>query len=264
MLVLTTGEYLGSVSSTTSAGGVLIGITQYHGASGLSPEHYHENPHLSFVLKGTMCVKRKDASGLKAEQCSYMRAGEVHQNAVHSTHCKNMNLELEPGFFTRYDITESDITPGSISDHPGSTLLMVRLYRELSIQDDLFEDSLHALLLGATREWKISAGNTPPAWVKTARELLHDQWNEKVCLQQIAQMANVHPVTISKYFTRYFGATFGEYRRKLKIGRAVSLLTSTCMPLTEVSYACGFFDQSHFTRAFKDHTSLLPKDLRSL
>jgi AraC family transcriptional regulator len=266
MLVLTRGEYFGSVSSSTSADGVLIGITEYQGVSGLCPEHYHENPHLSFVLKGTMFVKRKELYGSdpKAEQISYMHAGQVHQNAANSARCKNMNLELEPDFFSRYNITESEITPAIICGHPGSVLLMVRLYKELSIRDDLFNDSIHMLLLGATAEWKSSTCNTPPSWVKIARELLQDQWNEPVSLQQIASTANVHPVTVSKYFVRYFGTTFGEYRRKLKIERAVSLLTGTCMPLTEVGYACGFFDQSHFTRAFKDHTAWLPKDLRRL
>lgn len=266
MLVLTRGEYFGSVNSTASAKGVLIGITEYHGTSELGPAHYHENPHLSFVLKGRMCVKKKDASGSgpKVEPFSYMRAGEVHQNAVHSAHCRNMNLELEPDFFTRYDIRETEITPRIVLDQPGSAILMVRLYKELSIADDLFEDSIHMLLLGATGEWKNSARSTPPSWVRTARELLHDQWNGPVGLQQIAQATNVHPVTISKCFARYFGATFGEYRRKLKIEKAVSLLTSTSMPLTEIGYACGFFDQSHFIKAFKAHTTLLPKELRRL
>ncbi len=63
----------------------------------------------------------------------------------------------------------------------------------------------------------------------------------------MATIIGVHPVTISKYFPRYFSCTLGEYMRKLKIEKSLSLIKSPGNSLTNVAYACGFFDQSHFT-----------------
>jgi AraC family transcriptional regulator len=263
MIVLTKGEYLGSVHSTTSAEGVLIGITEYQEDQILSPMHYHENPHLSFVLKGNMCVKRKKLTGSDQamESSSFMRSGEVHQNSIHSTHCKNMNLELELDFFKRYSITEDRINLGLLKDQPGTALLMVRLYRELLIADEHLSDSLHMLLLGAAARWRNNLLQFP-SWVNTVRELLNDRWYDQVTLNEIALAAGVHPVTVCKYFTRYFGMGFGEYRRQLKVERAIHLIAAGNIPLTEIGYTCGFFDQSHFVRAFKDFTAMLPKDFR--
>ncbi|MXV16636.1 helix-turn-helix domain-containing protein [Hufsiella ginkgonis] len=174
-----------------------------------------------------------------------------------------MNLELEPEFFDRYGVRENDVAPKLLKDRPGAVLLMVRLYKELSLADEHTADSVHLLLLDAASGWKTDILYFPP-WVNTVRELLNDRWNDQVTLNEIAIAAGVHPVTVSKYFTRYFGVGFGEYRRKLKVERAIQMISTGHIPLTEVSYACGFFDQSHFIRAFKDFTAMRPTDFRKV
>ncbi|SDF75353.1 AraC-type DNA-binding protein [Mucilaginibacter pineti] len=266
MLALTKGNYLGAVHGKVAANGVLIGLTEYSGDLNYSPMHYHENPHLSFVLNGTMSVRRKGLSGTSQalEACSFMRAGEAHQNFLHSTKGKNINLELEPDFFRSYGLNESQLTPQTVKDHPGTSVLMLRLYKELMIGDESLNDSIHMLLLSIANDWKSDNTDAAPLWVNMVRELLHDNWNKAISLNDIALAANVHPVTVSKYFTRYFGTTFGEYRRKLKVERAAVMIGSSTLTLTEISYACGFFDQSHFIRAFKSSTHLLPLELRKI
>lgn len=263
MLVLNKGEYLGYVHSSTSTGGVLIGITEYQAEQVMSPMHYHENPHLSFVIKGVMGVRRKDhsCSDQTIESISFMRSGEIHQNSIHSDRCKNMNLELEPDFFTKYGVVEDDINLGIQANRPATALLMVRLYKELLTADEHLADSVHISLLAASAGWKKDTLQFP-SWVNIVKELLNDKWNQPVNLDELASAAGVHPVTVSRYFTRYFGTSFGEYRRRIKVERAIQLISEGNIPLTELSYACGFFDQSHFIRAFKDFTSMLPKDFR--
>lgn len=266
MLALTKGNYLGAVHHKAAAKGVLIGMTEYQGSLDFSPMHYHENPHLSFVLNGTMSVRRKSLTGTTEafEAFSFMRAGEIHQNFLHSRNGKNINLELEPDFFRFYGLSESEITLHTVKNHPGSSLLMLRLYKELLIGDDSLNDSIHMLLLSTAGDWNRSKADALPSWVNIVRQLLHDNWNQGVSLNDMALAANVHPVTISKYFTRYFGTTFGGYRRKLKVERAAHMISSSKLSLTEISYACGFFDQSHFIRAFKSSTNLLPYELRKI
>lgn len=265
MLILTKGEYYGASSSITPVDGVLIGLTRYQGGTKISPMHAHENPHLSFVLHGTMGVRRKDiyCSEQKLESFSFMRAGEMHQNTVYSDYCKNINLEFEPDFFAKYDLEPSAISPDAFTSEPGSALLMIRLYRELLHKDENFSDSIHMLLLDATANWKRSNEQLIPPWMNTVSELLRDKWNDPVSLQDLSRAAGVHSVTISKYFARFFGCSLGAYRRKLKIERAIQMIVSTDMPLTDITFICGFFDQSHFIRVFKAHAGLLPKQLRS-
>jgi AraC family transcriptional regulator len=106
--------------------------------------------------------------------------------------------------------------------------------------------------------------NKLPLWVKTLEQVLHDRWNENISLQELAILSGVSPITISKQFPFYFNDTLGCYMRKLKIEKALSLIKSTNLRLTEVAFECGFADQSHFIRTFKQLTGFLPKSFRKL
>lgn len=259
MLNLAPGEYQGTICSAVQADGLLIGLTNYVRDQLVTSMHTHENPHLSLGLKGRMVVSRRSHSGLKSniEQFSYVHAGEVHQTSLVSATGKNINLEFKPVFFDRYELTESHFS--KLAETPGASLLMLRLYKELQFQDNAFTDNIHALILSMLQPQFAAAKKAVPAWVQVVRELLCDNWNGEISLQQISSTANVHPITVSKYFTRYFGCSLGEYRRRLKVERALQLMNSSGKSMTEISYLCAFFDQSHFIRAFREATGFSPR-----
>jgi AraC family transcriptional regulator len=103
-----------------------------------------------------------------------------------------------------------------------------------------------------------------PEWLKKVQDLLHDRWQDKVCLTELSHAVDVHPVTISHYFPKFFSCTLGAYMRKLKVEKALSMLNSSGESLSAIAYDCGFFDQSHFIRTFKELTGFLPGHYRAL
>lgn len=264
MLNLAKGEYSGAVSKSFAAEGLLIALTDYHGDKLHSPLHSHENTHLSFSLTGEMVVGRKRHTGIQIanEKFSYVCSGEQHQISLSSQKGKNINVELEPAFLNRYDLDENQLE--KLITLPGTSLVMMRLFHELNFQGPAFDDNIHFLVLSMLQDQQAISKHNPPAWAGIVRELLCDSWDKELSLNEIAKIAGVHPVTISKHFSRYFACNLGEYRRRLKLEKALALMASTNIPLTEIAYACGFFDQSHFIRTFKSSTGLLPNSLRSL
>jgi AraC family transcriptional regulator len=82
-------------------------------------------------------------------------------------------------------------------------------------------------------------------------------------LHELSVETGTHPVTISKYFTRYFGCTLSEYMRKLRVMNSIALVKNTTHLLTRIAHESGFADQAHFTRAFKQITGFLPKEYRA-
>jgi AraC family transcriptional regulator len=264
MRQLAKGQYSGIVRKMVSSDGFLIGLTDYNQSLPQTPLHSHENAHISFVLKGEMLVGRKRHYGLntRIERFSYIRSGEEHQTAPGSPFCKNINIELDAVFLRRYDLR--DDTLETLTQASGASLSMYKLFHELSLAEAGVADGLQAEVLAMLCPHRGTGCKTPPRWVWTVRDLLGDRWNELVSLQELAATADVHPVTVSKYFARYFGHGLGEYRRRLKLERAVLMMNTTNAPLTEIALACGFFDQSHFVRAFKAATGMLPGELRAL
>ena len=102
-----------------------------------------------------------------------------------------------------------------------------------------------------------------PAWVKELKDIIQDQIDTNLNLTEISKSLSINPSYLSREFSRYFdNLSFGEYTRKLRIEKAISLIKINKYSLTEIAYLTGFSDQSHFTRIFKQHTGKNPSALK--
>ena len=129
-------------------------------------------------------------------------------------------------------------------------------------------DPVEQLLLQMVEKYiseKSATKQRIPAWAKELKETIQDyvDTNFSLSLKDISQELDLHPAYVSRAFSKYFdNLSFGEYIRKLRIEKAVQLLETTSMSLTEIAYLTGFSDQSHFNRIFKKHLGVQPSVYR--
>lgn len=257
MQALDKGKYSGKVVDISQSDGLIADVTSYFENDETDFAHYHENSHISFILQGGNLEKREHAEFERLPgQVMFFRSGEVHQSITKLFPARNINLEIESSFLNSNGIAESDISL-AIANNPDAKFIMLKVYRELAAEDELSAVSIDMLLLNLICSTG-TAYHDLPRWMQTISDLLNDRWNETLSLKDLSIAANVHPVTISRYFPRYFSCTLGEYSRKIKIERSLSLIKNSPLSLTEIAYECGFSDQSHFTRTFKALTGFLP------
>jgi AraC family transcriptional regulator len=72
----------------------------------------------------------------------------------------------------------------------------------------------------------------------------------------------VHPVTLAREFRRYYDCTIGELVRRERIGFACRELLKPEESIADVAVSAGFYDQSHFAKAFKRVTGMTPAGYR--
>jgi AraC-like DNA-binding protein len=104
-----------------------------------------------------------------------------------------------------------------------------------------------------------------PAWAKELKEIIQDQidTNLHLSLREVSESLNVHPAYLSREFSKYFDdLSFGDYLRKLRIEKAIALLSASDNSLAEIAYLTGFSDQSHFNRTFKKFVGVNPSAYR--
>jgi len=94
------------------------------------------------------------------------------------------------------------------------------------------------------------------------RDYLRENYKKDLSLSAIAGILDLHPVYLSREFSRYFGVTMGSYIRKLKVENALLLFRQPSLSLTEIGYMAGFADQSHFIRCFRDFLGVTPGQYR--
>lgn len=117
-----------------------------------------------------------------------------------------------------------------------------------------------------TKFLKKKKGQTKtPVWVKELREIIQDQidTNLSLNLKEVSQSLSIHPAYLSREFSKHFdNHSFGDYIRKLRIEKAIQLMSEPKHSLAAIAYLTGFSDQSHFNRNFKKHTGKNPSAYR--
>jgi AraC family transcriptional regulator len=256
------GEYSGNVTALHDERGVLSSITTYDQNNFNGTWHYHENTHISLVMYGGCLEKKKEGYERLPGMLTFYHAAEPHQVMQVSGRSRHINLEIERKFLAENGLDEHQVGK-AVTSNPDGKFLLLKMQHELLSADTVTGISIRMLLLDficGTEKVK----STPPAWIRRIHDLLEASWSKQVDLESLSAAAGVHPVTVCKYFHRYFGCTLGQYLRKLKTEKALAMISQGGYSLSEITYRCGFADQSHFIRTFKQYTGLLPRKYQGL
>jgi AraC family transcriptional regulator len=125
------------------------------------------------------------------------------------------------------------------------------------------EAHVYDLLVSITRRGR-AWNRGEPKWLVRVRDCLHSTFTRTNSLSDLASIAGVHPSHLAKAFRRIHGSTIGEYVRHLRVEHAATLLKQQRLSLAEIALACGFHDQSHFTRVFANVFGMPPGRYASL
>jgi len=100
---------------------------------------------------------------------------------------------------------------------------------------------------------------TPPLPPRLAAAIrhIHGRLGERIPLHELAALAGLSPCRFSRVFRQHMGVPPQRYIGQLRIERARELLARGMSPAA-VADACGFYDQSHFSRHFKDYCGTTP------
>ncbi|MCJ0763523.1 AraC family transcriptional regulator [Variovorax terrae] len=95
------------------------------------------------------------------------------------------------------------------------------------------------------------------ARMNRVRDYLCAHFDEDLTVDALAREAGLSRVHLTRAFARQFGVPPHLYLNAVRIRRAQEAMRSG-RPLAEVALACGFADQSHFSRRFKGSVGLSP------
>lgn len=98
--------------------------------------------------------------------------------------------------------------------------------------------------------------------VKNAVDYVAQHFSEDITLASVAEVLHVNTSYLSMLFKQVTGTTFKEHLNRVRVEEAERLLANTDYPIIEIAIACGYSDQSYFTKVFKKYTGLTPRQYR--
>lgn len=101
-------------------------------------------------------------------------------------------------------------------------------------------------------------GGLAPWQERRARELLEANLGSDMALHLLAAECGLSVRHFTRAFRQSIGVPPHRYLLQRRVERARELLMDPALSLLDVALACGFADQSHFTRVFTASTSMSP------
>jgi AraC-like DNA-binding protein len=132
------------------------------------------------------------------------------------------------------------------------------LHEELSLADQ-FSDRLPLILKWLGQKIKVRS-------TQLDRSVIFDLHQspdlEHQSVKSLSAYYNVSERHLTRLCNELLGVKAEDFILYRKYLASLAGLHDPTVPLTEVAYASGFYDQSHFIRAFKAFTGLTPKQYR--
>ena len=100
--------------------------------------------------------------------------------------------------------------------------------------------------------------------MKLVLQHIRRSYHREISLLELAALADMSPNYFCRYFRKMTGQTPIEYLITYRLESACLALRSSDMSVTDVAFACGFNDVSHFIKTFRKVYQITPKAYREM
>ena len=233
------------------------------------PRHAHSEASFSFVLAGNYIESYAGQTQQMRQPSTVVFHPPQESHAVDfQSGARILSVQFDSRRFDYIRSRSVVLDVSTSSQTEAIAWLGKRIYREFHQMDAASELAIEGLifeiLAEAVRSKVSTAEKKSPRWLRQVRDFLHANFSESIVSEDVAQIADVHPVHLARVFRQKYNCTIGEYVRRLRVEFACRRISASADSFTEIALAAGFTDQSHFARTFKNHLGVTPGEYRKV
>ena len=109
---------------------------------------------------------------------------------------------------------------------------------------------------------KTQTGRPKGTIVNRTIDWLQLHYHENLDLPTVSKGVGASVSSIVHHLNRNHGKTYKQVLGEIRIAEAKKILATTLLEISEVAVRCGFYDQSHFTKAFRRAANMTPGRFR--
>lgn len=98
--------------------------------------------------------------------------------------------------------------------------------------------------------------------IQKTKSYIENGYQNNLSLGEISEKLGLHPNYLSSLFRHKTGETFSDYLRKVRMEKAVALMTDTNLKIYEIACEVGYGDSAQFYRAFKQAMGVSPGEYK--
>lgn len=121
---------------------------------------------------------------------------------------------------------------------------------------------LHILHQKGKTDWNVTDTGAIAAFEQIKRHL-EQRYHEYIRIEHLAAEYNISPSYLRKIFTKHTGMGPKQYLNHLRNQQACRYLQFTNLPIKEIAKLCGYWEEFHFSKMFKQSNGVSPTAYRN-
>lgn len=206
------------------------------------------------VTKGGILGAKKSLSleaATKVARGIFRSCDEMKPGVIKMIYGGPINSPLDVKYM--YDNTDAiGYLGGSSFERIPSEIAITKITREFKATGQIKEDNLlNKMLVGITEYYD---------YITFVKEYVSRNFMTKISFSDIAIESHISRTYLSTLFRKEVGCTFPEYLTRYRINKAMEIIKSSRITLSEVAFLTGYNDYAHFSKAFKKQTGHSPRE----
>lgn len=245
----------------------------YRSTDGVKPEHFHFHSHyeMSFVFGGNLTVINTGDTVKTDKPCIILHSPNTFHAVIaeKGTRYKRYNMHFDDEFVSKFpaeflnirnlfseNFSVTELGEGDIDE------LMVYVNLIFGVEDNKNRQSLLlAALINKLGDYvgteRTLEGNENISYIENVIQYIANNYGEPLTAGALADKFYVSSAKLNSDFKAMTSVTLHKYIVTVRLINAKRMLISGKSVL-ETSIDCGFFNESHFIRTFKEKTGMTP------
>lgn len=107
------------------------------------------------------------------------------------------------------------------------------------------------------------SGYSPSDWFKKGKDYMDMHFAENITVTDVSKYIDINRSYFTTAFAEKTGITPSKYIYKLRMNKAIELLTTDSHTITEIALTLGYSDLYSFSRAFKNFYGMSPNQYKN-
>jgi len=137
---------------------------------------------------------------------------------------------------------------------------LTELIKERDLDELLFK--LNDIMINFINKVSATKHNKKKIKVRKIIDYIDQNFTRRLTSKEIAKVGNISTSRCLHLFKEETGMSFSDYVKKLRVDYGIYLILNTDMSLADCAIELGFFDQTHFTKTFKQVENMTPSQFK--
>lgn len=243
--------------------------------------HKHLRIEINYVKKGNCVLHLENESISFAENEMMIICSNVeHTFEAGSEDTTLMQLEFLPEIFSRFNPVgheeESELAPVTIFSEENRLIKIVnnvrimrsvqRIVNEMNQKNKYYEYLVvmyYAELLILIYRY-LDEAYLPICThdsLKKAISYIRLNYQTEISITDVATYTGIGERYLRKLFSQYLNLSPLDYLNQIRINKSIELLRNTELSIKEICFMCGFQSPQYFSRIFKQHMGISPREV---